>query len=287
MNGGMPTHVHKTSCGGDWWQLGTYEAGKPKENDKFHATPGWEDVFAQRKIDQGNFYASKDNEYPTKSGGTRRINWGWATVPPASTQTLPREITFNAATRTLQQYPIAEIEALRQPAAYSKTDLKIAANTPVDLGLAKGVAKQSEVVATFAVPSAAGTFGIVIGEGKTSVSCTVQFSPPTDASASFDVPVSCGATKDTLPLTVNEKTIEIRAFMDWTFTEVYFQKGRVAMTVVNSLDDSTGLSLTATTDMTAASVFAYPIKGIWTTPDAIRMAPRVYSTSGGAVGVVV
>ena len=35
---------------------------------------------AQRKIDVGNFYASKDNEYPTKAGGTRRINWGWATV---------------------------------------------------------------------------------------------------------------------------------------------------------------------------------------------------------------
>ena len=24
---GMPTNVHKTSCGGDWWQLGTYDAG--------------------------------------------------------------------------------------------------------------------------------------------------------------------------------------------------------------------------------------------------------------------
>ena len=54
-------------------------------------------------IDGGNFYASKDNEYPTLDGSTRRINWGWATVPPASTQTLPREITFNAAARTLEQ----------------------------------------------------------------------------------------------------------------------------------------------------------------------------------------
>merc|ERR1711871_933899 len=91
--GALPTHVHKTSCGGDWWQLGTYEAGTPKAADHLHATPGWEDVFAQLKIDQGRFYASKDNVYPTKDGGSRRINWGWAQVPPASTQTLPREIT--------------------------------------------------------------------------------------------------------------------------------------------------------------------------------------------------
>merc|ERR1712086_1043336 len=142
----------------------------------------------------------------------------------------------------------------------------------------------SEIVATFAVPGAAGTFGIVIGEGKSSISCTVQFSPPTNASAFFEVPVSCGGTKDKLRLTVNEHAIEIRAFMDWTFTEVYFQKGRVAMTVVNSLDGGTGLSLTATTDMTAVSVFAYPIEGIWTTPDAVRKAPRVYPMAGGTVG---
>jgi hypothetical protein len=25
--GALPTTVHKTSCGGDWWQIGTYNAG--------------------------------------------------------------------------------------------------------------------------------------------------------------------------------------------------------------------------------------------------------------------
>jgi len=47
----LPTHVHKTSCGGDWWQLGTHVAGAPKQLGTFAATPGWEDVFAQRKIE--------------------------------------------------------------------------------------------------------------------------------------------------------------------------------------------------------------------------------------------
>ena len=45
-----------------------------------------------------------DNAFPTLSGGIkRRINWGWATLPQGI-QTLPREITFNAAVRALQQY---------------------------------------------------------------------------------------------------------------------------------------------------------------------------------------
>ena len=79
------------------------------------ATPGWEDLFDQRIMDSGfrqfighPFYASKDNIYPTLSGGRRRINWGWANVGDGSAQSLPREITFNALTHTLEQErPIA------------------------------------------------------------------------------------------------------------------------------------------------------------------------------------
>ena len=163
--GSLPTHVHKTSCGGDWWQLGTYDmAAPPKTLANFTATPGFEDAFAQVRIDPGRFYASKDNEYPTKSGGKRRINWGWAQVPPASTQTLPREITFNAAARTLQQYPIEELEGLRGPAAFTSGGATIAGGKPIAARLPAGVMKQSEIVATFKLPSAAATFGITVGD---------------------------------------------------------------------------------------------------------------------------
>jgi sucrose-6-phosphate hydrolase SacC (GH32 family) len=364
--GSLPTHVHKTSCGGDWWQLGSYQAGKPKEADNFTATPGWEDVWAQKRIDTGNFYASKDNEYPTKSGGKRRINWGWATVPPASTQTLPRHITFNAAARTLEQAPIEELENLRGPAVYSKTNVPVSAT--LDLGLAAGVAKQSEIVASFSLPSTASTFGIVIGDGSApgttvtrmmngtdmmggdynithhpkdakatdcqalcdadpkcqswtwvirgepagsadcvlkgnnpcptpnkictsgakkaqnlgcgsspTLSCTVQYTPSSSRNAPFnEVPVSCGGVKDTLRLLPGEKTLEIRIFSDWTFVEAFFQKGRVAMTAVVGLNDKSGLALTSTTATSAASVEVFPMKGIWTTPDEVRKAPRVY-----------
>ena len=152
---GLPTNVHKTSCGGDWWQLGTYNAGSKGTLGSFTATPGWEDLFAQRKIDQGHFYASKDNLYPTKSGGKRRINWGWATVPPQSTQTLPRHITFNAAARCLQQYPIEELQALRGTAVTASAAGKVA--------LPAGAAKNSEIIATFTLPKTAATLSVTVG----------------------------------------------------------------------------------------------------------------------------
>ena len=171
----LPSHVHKTSCGGDWWQLGTYQAGSPKELGVFNATPGWEDAFAQKRIDMGNFYASKDNEYPTKTKGTaRRINWGWATVPPQSTQTLPREITFNAAARALQQYPIEELEALRGKEAFSAKTMALEANKTAYANLKTGVAKQSEVLASFALPPTAATFTIAFGPQGSSSDVTIE-----------------------------------------------------------------------------------------------------------------
>ena len=377
--GTLPNHVHKTSAGGDWWQIGTYVAGPPKTLGTFTATPGWEDVFAQRRIDTGNFYASKDNVYPTKAGDSRRINWGWATVPPASTQTLPREITFNAEARALQQYPIEEYEQLRGAAAKSAAAVAVKANVNSDLVIAPGVARQSEVVATFPIPSVAGSFGITIGKsgappppppgtdvgtymvgtdlpgddynithypapktdphvcqaaceasskctswtyvirgdpagsgdcclktggiacpgkvssctsgakkattlpgcggggGGSTIACQVHYVPPANKSSNYPVQVSCGGVVDTLVLTPSETTIELRVYSDWTFVEAYFQKGRVAMTAVAGLEADDTVLLTSTVDTTVANVNVYPVKQIWTTPEAVRNAPRVYA----------
>lgn len=177
--GALPSHVHKTSCGGDFWQLGTYTAGPPRSTGNFSATPGWEDLYEQKRIDQGGFYASKDNEYPTKSGGKRRINWGWAQVPPQSTQTLPREITFNAAARTLEQAPISELEALRG-SAIVKQDLMVKGDEILELGLPKGMTQQSEVVASFQLPDEAATFGLLIGKGDPKITKIDTFMKNTD-----------------------------------------------------------------------------------------------------------
>jgi len=162
-NGELPTHVHKTSCGGDWWQMGTYAPGAPKVLSNFTATKGWEDLFVQRCIDFGKFYASKDNLYPTLEGGDRRINWGWAMVKPGSTQTLPREITFNAAARQLQQYPIQELESLRESSVCSQQNVSLTKGKGISLGIEESIALTSEMVATFVLPTEAATFGVTLG----------------------------------------------------------------------------------------------------------------------------
>jgi len=271
--GALPDTVHKTSCGGDWWQVGSYVAGPPKTLGSFNATPGWEDLFEQRRIDEGNFYASKDNEYPTLSGGKRRINWGWATVPPASTQTLPREITFNAAARALQQYPIDELKSLRGEAAYNKEGVSVAGD--VAMGLDAGVARQSEVVVLFELPQAAGSFGVSVGDGgdggAAAVECTVDYTP-----GATTVPVECGGTKDTLTLLPSESQLELRLFFDWTFVEAYFQRGRVAITKTAAIGASDDVWLHGPSATVRADATAYPIKSIWVDAGTVRSAPRVY-----------
>jgi sucrose-6-phosphate hydrolase SacC (GH32 family) len=172
--GTLPTHVHKTSCGGDWWQMGTYSAEQPKVLGTFQSTKNWEDVFLQRRIDQGAFYASKDNLYPrkTKKSGMnersidRRINWGWAQAMPGSTQTLPREITFNPLARQLQQLPIEEMKDLRKTPVFYDVNITVSsASKP--LGIPSGFAKTSELIATFDLPSTPVNFGFHLGNSNT------------------------------------------------------------------------------------------------------------------------
>ena len=149
----------------DWWQMGTYNDSDPLN---FSATPGWEDVFAQKPVDSAFFYASKDNEFPTKDGGVRRINFGWAILllhmgSIAGPQSLPRVVTFNPVARQLEQPPIDEVKQLRRTAAFTQKGLKIAAGQSTVLHLGAGVAKQSEFWASFVLPSSATTFGFTIG----------------------------------------------------------------------------------------------------------------------------
>jgi len=91
------THVHKASYGGkDWMQVGRYDEGAPGTSGN------WTGLLPAVKIDAGDFYASKDFYDPVRD---RRINWGWAKVPPASTQTLPRVITWDEELQQLLYTP--------------------------------------------------------------------------------------------------------------------------------------------------------------------------------------
>ena len=314
-NGSLPTHVHKTSCGGDWWQIGTYSPGEVNTTGSFTPTVGWEDSFRQRRIDVGRFYASKDALYPTKgSDALRRVNWGWAQVPPQSTQTLPREITFNAAARVLEQAPLEELKALRgKPAFLTKAPLRLPPGADYVLPVSGAIVAQSELVVVFQLPPAGeATFSVSVGvlsarrlrkeedamadavedevgneamapslgADPQAIDCSVSYSSPTNTSASYyDVPVRCGKASDVLRILTSERTLSLRVFSDATFMEAYFQDGRVAITETLPVraHESTAVAIGSNTASVVQSVALYPMRSIWTTPDAVRKAPRVYN----------
>ena len=108
------------------------------------------------------------------------------------------------------------------------------------------------------------------GPTPTTTTCSVDYVP-----GAKNVSVSCGNLKDTVPMLASETTFEIRVFSDATFLEAFFQQGRSAMTVTSGMSASTELSVSSSvkTDVKAT---AWPIKGLWRTPEAVRAAPRVY-----------
>lgn len=267
--GPLPTHVHKTSCGGDWWQLGTYAEGAPKALGGFAATPGWDAEFAQREIDVGNFYASKDADYPSLGGAHRRVNYGWATVPPQSAQTLPREITFNAAARLLQQYPVDEIAKLRGAAVVDDDDVTVDGAHAIDVP--GNVTKASELLATFELPTVKATLSATVGD----LECSVDYDPAAGG-AYADHAVRCGGKNTTLRLLATETSLEMRIFADATFAEVYLQRGRTAITLVSAFKDDATMALGASAP-TKTNFSVYPMKPIWVDEAAVRATPRAYA----------
>merc|ERR1712070_915366 len=133
-----------------WMNVGTYTTGKPNEVGSFEATPGvpHDEVI----VDADRLYASKDFYDPVKK---RRINWGWARVPPASTQTLPREVTWNPELQILVHSPIEEQEQLRAGVIGSLNEQALPKGSSVSLGLPEQVGNQSELVVSFQRPTVA------------------------------------------------------------------------------------------------------------------------------------
>jgi sucrose-6-phosphate hydrolase SacC (GH32 family) len=156
-----PTHVHKASHGGDWMNVGTYVPGEQGKVGTFSQTPGV--PFTETKIDMGKYYASKDFYDPAKK---RRINWGWAQVAPGSTQSMPREVTWNPELQQLVHSPIEEQANLREDAIGSLKSQTLPAGKVVSLGLPQKLGNQSEIRVSFARPSVSTTLSVkVMGNG--------------------------------------------------------------------------------------------------------------------------
>ena len=70
---------------------------------------------------------------------------------------------------------------------------------------------------------------------------------------------------------------ELRIFMDWTFIEAYFQRGRAAITRSAALDENTTVALSSDANVTVTSARVYPMASIWASEAEVRAAPRVYT----------
>jgi len=355
-----PTHVHKSSHGGqDWMNVGTYTPGKPKEVGDFSATPGV--PHSETIIDADRLYASKDFYDPVKK---RRINWGWARVPPASTQTLPREITWHPELQQLVHSPVEEQTKLRKGVIGTLKTQELPAGSEVSFGLPSGVGNQSEVMVSFQRPTTTTRLAVSVMSGKatplpdpyaremvgwdmpsgdykvTNVnytdfkvcekscdgdaqcqawtyvirgplyascclkkavktakqknSCTsgvknpsggndhgtqffVDYVPPASGANVTEVKVGAvGGKTDTLKLLASDETIEMRLFVDNTFTEVFWMGGRVAMTTTTPASQQADVTVSSDkTGTTLASAKAWQVGSIWVSPEEVLNTPRL------------
>eukprot|EP00435_Cladocopium_sp_Y103_P016885 s2795_g4.t1 len=100
----------------------------------------------------------------------------------------------------------------------------------------------------------------------------------------LDVDAICGDIKAPLRLLADEKSLEIRIFADATFLEVFFQGGRLAMTVPFAPAISSELMISSTVE-TSAEVSAYAMKSIWVNEDYVRKQSRVYPSLLDGTGI--
>ncbi|KAH8080327.1 beta-fructofuranosidase [Aureococcus anophagefferens] len=256
-----PSTPWKTSAGE--WRLRTYDsmvygaasdaaflAGEWYTIGKSADLRTCECPFAQREIDVGNFYASKDADYPSLDGAHRRVNYGWATVPPHST-------------------PVDEIAKLRGAAVVVDDDVTVDGAHAIDVP--GNVTKASELLATFELPTVKATLSATVGD----LECSVDYDPGAGG-AYADHAVRCGGKNTTLRLLATETSLEMRIFADATFAEVYLQRGRTAITLVSAFKDDATMALGASAP-TKTNFSVYPMKAIWVDEAAVRATPRSYA----------
>jgi len=268
----VPTHVHKASHGGkDWMQLGSYVAGPPKSNGN------WTALLPEVKIDAGSFYASKDFFDPVKG---RRINFGWATVPPASTQTLPREVTWHPELQQLVYTPVEEQSQLRGAVIGSLANTTLVANVPHSLHLPPQGGNQSEVRVTIQRPTSAVRLSVNVmvdaARKATGTEFFIAYVPPADGKPSEVQVGSAYGTVDVLKLLPSDETLDMALFVDNTFTEVFWMGGRVAMTITTPTSGGhDDVTVAATEPGVTVSATAWAVDSIWVTPDVVKQTPRL------------
>ena len=319
---GLPTHVFKYGVGpgsrswrnlsrpGDGVLIGSYPIAAAPKNTLVNAsaTPGFGSLFTRgQMVDSGKYYASKDTLLPPlKAGGSpRRVNFGWAQhvgVDGSGPQTLPREVTFNAALGQLQWFPPAEVELLRSAVLVNRSGVDLQRGQVVDLDLPAGSGARSEVLVTFALPpptmlessAHGGRISILLmaGDDKGTNATEVFVSFDTASLRAGNRTVTVGVVPaqgrvnvsvvpDTRPmqaelrLVPGEDRVEVRVFVDEFIGEAYFQRGREVITFDTPPTARAGVLLASATDLPNCRVTAWNISSIWVTPEQVLATPRL------------
>lgn len=196
------------------------------------------------------------------------------------TQTLPREVTWHPELQQLVFSPVEEQAQLRRGLIGSLKEQRLPAGSEVPLGLPPQVGNQSEVMVSFEKPAVATRFAVRVMTGEANKGGTqffVDYVPPVDGETVTKVSVGAvGGTTDTLKLLASDKTIDMRLFVDNTFTEVYWMDGRVAMTTTTAATQAAEITISADkAGTTLASVQAWKIGSIWVSPEEVLQTPRL------------
>merc|ERR1712100_493716 len=114
---------------------------------------------------------------------------------------------------------------------------------------------------------------VMASNGK-GVGFVVEYVPPSSDLVSV-VTVGSSGKVDTLKLSPKDATIDMRLYVDNTFTEAYWMNGRVAMTIPTPATEEADVVVSVDkARVTLGFATVYKVDSIWVTPEDVKNTPR-------------
>ena len=82
-------------------------------------------------------------------------------------------------------------------------------------------------------------------------------------------PMPAPGTSTELQLSPNDKSISLSVYVDNTFSEAFWQGGRVAMTVVTPASKQASVAAFSTKDATVSMAQVFAVNSIWVSPEEV------------------
>merc|ERR1712187_190600 len=166
--------------------------------------------------------------------------------------------------------PVEEQESLRTDKIGSFSG-RLTSEKPSSLGLSEYVGNQSEVVISFSRPIVNTTLSVkVMVSGTAGTEFAIYYVP-----GASSIQVGSGNFLDKLKVLDTDDRIDVRLFIDNTFAEVYFQGGRVAMTVNTPPSVDADITVASSVSGVAVEASAWGVSSIWVTPEEVLRTPRL------------